>query len=218
MATVKNDIYPTLKFGKLTVVQRIGSTKFGEVIWECVCDCGNFRNVNASKLRSGQTINCRVCARKERIIKITTHGKTNTRLYNIYRNMKARCYKSGERSYKDYGARGIKVCEEWLDDFQVFYDWAMSNGYDENLTIDRINSNGNYEPNNCRWADTKTQNRNSRRCYHKTEDGQLWIDIAKKNGIKDSVYWIRVRRGWSRYDAATKPQRSYKQKRMSGDE
>ena len=90
------------------------------------------------------------------------HGKFNTRIYRIWGNMKGRCYCKSRREYKNYGNRGITVCDEWLHDFQAFYDWAMNNGYNENLTLDRKDVNGNYEPSNCRWITNEEQQSNKR--------------------------------------------------------
>lgn len=91
-----------------------------------------------------------------------THGKSNTKLYRVWNSMKQRCYNSNDKFYFCYGERGIKVCDEWRKDFKSFYDWAMRNWYQENLTIDRIDVNGNYNPSNCRWVSMKEQNKNKR--------------------------------------------------------
>ena len=129
----------------------------------------------------------------------TTHGKTGTRIHNEWRSMKRRCYSKEQKGYKDYGGRGITVCDEWLHDFQAFYDWAMANGYDDNLTLDRIDSNGNYEPSNCRWVSQKVQQNNRRNNHYityngKTQTAKQW---AEELNINYSTIITRLNRGWS---------------------
>lgn len=123
------------------------------------------------------------------------HNKTNTHLYDIWSNMKQRCYNTRCREYKYYGARGIQVCDEWRNDFMSFYSWAMDNGYKEGLSIDRIDSDANYEPGNCHWADRTTQNRNRRNCIVITYNGEThclseWCEILGLNyhTIKQRLY------------------------------
>lgn len=101
-----------------------------------------------------------------------THDKTNTKLYQVWSSMKQRCYHGNNKNYKHYGGRGIIMCDEWLNDFMNFYNWSMDNGYDDTLTIDRIDVNGNYEPSNCRWATMKQQNRNQRRTIYFTYNNE----------------------------------------------
>ena len=136
------------RFGRLTVLERT------ELKWLCKCDCGNKKIVAGGHLVSGDTKSCG-CLRIK-------HGMRNTRLYSIWHGMKERCYNTKHKFYKHYGGRGIKVCEEWKNDFQTFADWALSHGYADNLTIDRIDVNGNYEPSNCQWATNAEQQRNKR--------------------------------------------------------
>lgn len=146
------------KFGRLTALYRLYNTKC-RTKWLCVCDCGNFIEV----LYDSLTGNCKSCGclRKENTSKMfRNHGLRHTRLYNIWCDMKARCYNKKVPKYQNYGERGVIVCDEWRNNFMVFYDRSMSNGYKEDLTIDRINVNGNYEPSNCRWVNLKTQERN----------------------------------------------------------
>ena len=121
--------------------------------WHCLCDCGNLGTPTAQSLRSRKSRSCG-CYQKEIVSRTIvsntkTHGMSNTRLYYCWKNMKARCYNVNSINYPMYGGRGIKVCQEWLESFEVFSSWAMSKGYDEKLTIDRIDNDGNYEPSNC---------------------------------------------------------------------
>lgn len=160
------------KYGKLTVVKRIG-TMWGAPYYECMCDCGNTTFVSAPNLRSGGTKSCGECTR---------HNLSNTRIYRIYNGMKQRCLNPNNPDYKHYGERGVKICQEWMDDFMSFYIWSMKNGYKDELSIDRINVDGNYEPNNCRWATAKEQSNNTRsnrKVLYNGEEHTIaeWADI-----------------------------------------
>ena len=155
------------RFGRLVVLRRYGSTPGGQATWICQCDCGNQHAVVGSSLRRGYTNSCG-CLRDEIVSKKQgTHRKTKTRLYNVWTHMLQRCYNPNHTAYERYGGRGITVSDEWLHNFQAFYDWAMANGYDENApigkcTIDRIDNNKGYSPDNCRFVDMKVQNSNKR--------------------------------------------------------
>lgn len=146
------------KYGKLTPI-KIDHRKASTNYWECKCDCGKTTVVRETYLKNGHTKSCG-CIRSDRMKYSnprTTHGLRGHRLNSIWRGMKTRCYNKNSLEYSNYGGRGIAVCKEWKDDFKSFYDWAMSHGYKEGLTIDRIDNNGNYEPNNCQWL-TKSEN------------------------------------------------------------
>lgn len=150
------------KFGKLFVIKKSNekAKNNGEYKYECICDCGRIILVRGSNLKNGNSTQCKYCCKKIRTSKKLRHK--NIRLNTIYNNMKQRCYYKNYSQYKDYGGRGIQICEEWLNSYDNFYNWAINNGYNNNLTIDRINVNGNYEPNNCKWSTKQEQSYNKR--------------------------------------------------------
>ena len=145
------------KFNKLTVVERLQNDVGGIPVWLCMCECGNFTRVRGKNLKNGSVKSCG-CILKNGTTK--THGLSRTKIYNTWSSMKARCFNPKSRSYKRYGARGITVCEQWKNSFEEFYSWSIQNGYNENLTIERINNDGNYCPENCKWIPQKEQCRN----------------------------------------------------------
>lgn len=140
-------------FGRWTVL-RFDCSKHGEAYWICECICGTTRSVNGYHLRSGRSTSCGCYARElvRQAKPGTTHGlkAVNPRLYRIWQCMLNRCRRQKDKSYRHYGGRGISVCEEWHS-YPSFFEWAMANGYRDDLTIDRKEVGGNYEPGNCQW-------------------------------------------------------------------
>lgn len=181
------------KFGKLTVIARI------DKYWLCQCECGNTKKVKGSDLISHKVKSCGCLKFK--------HGMTNTRLYKIWDKMKARCNKQNHQDYPRYGGRGITICSEWLSDFKQFYNWAINNGYQDNLTIDRIDVNGNYEPSNCRWATIKQQANNRRTSHFITINNETLslTEWANKVGLDRSTLQKRIDSGWDEIKAVMTP-------------
>ena len=176
------------KFGRLTVIERMPNIKKKKeqiVLWKCKCECGNEVTVKSIDLRRGHTKSCG-CLKMEMAGKQSIkHGKTNTRLYGVWKNMRERCSNPNNKNYKNYGGRGVNVCKEW-DNFLDFYNWAILNGYNKDAkrgecTLDRIDVNGNYEPKNCRFVSMKIQNRN-RRLLKSNKTGYNGVFLNKKNG------------------------------------
>jgi hypothetical protein len=178
----------------------VGKDKHGNMLWLCKCDCGNTTIIPTNKLTSGKTKSCG-CLKKETAKPpiVVKHGMSHSRLYHVWKDMKGRCYRPTSQRYHTHGARGIKVCDEWLL-FKPFRKWALSNGYQENLTLDRINNDGNYEPTNCRCATMKTQANNRRTNHLLTYRGEThtmkeWAEII---GINYNTLVGRINRlGWS---------------------
>lgn len=203
------------KFGRLTVIKEAGTTQDRRKLWECICECGNITIVRSQTLLNGSTKSCG-CLRKElastrnKIIN-TVHGKSYTRIYKIWGGMKSRCLCKNNNSYKLYGGRGIKICAEWECSFIAFYYWAISSGYKDYLSIDRINDNGDYEPNNCRWANRTTQQNNMRSNHLITFHGDTLTlsEWARKINIPYSTILNRAFRSWSVERMLTTPLRPY---------
>ena len=196
------------KFGRLTVLRRV-ENKGAYVMWECQCDCGNVIVARASNLKNGHTKSCG-CYHKDAVSKAnTTHGLSDSRVYRIYQHMIGRCTNPKEAGYEFYGGRGIKVCQGWLDSFEEFAEWAFKNGYADNLSIDRIDVNGNYCPENCRWATNKEQANNQRRnriLEYKGEELTM-SEMADKYNVPYNLLDSRIFRGWSVAEAIETPRK-----------
>lgn len=193
------------KFGHLTV---LGCTRkqSGKRAWSCICDCGKQTVVGTYELTSGLVKSCG--AGEHKVI----HGKRNSRLYRIYNAMKQRCHNPTSQSYQWYGAKGISVCDEWRDDFQAFYDWAMANGYNPDAprgecSIDRIDVNGNYCPENCRWVTMQKQqfNKHTTRVFSYNGEQMTVAEFSKKYGIKEETLSTRLQRGKTIAEAIETP-------------
>lgn len=171
------------QFGNWTVLEYAGNS-----YWKCKCKCGNIKNVKGATLKNGTSKGCGC--------RFYKHGKEGTKIYRLWSHMKERCYYEKYKNYADYGRRGIKVCDEWLE-AKTFIDWALENGYKEGLTLDRIDVNGNYEPSNCRFVTNKEQQRNKRNSRFVEIEGEIktvseWAEIAN---LDRSTILYRINKG-----------------------
>lgn len=199
------------RYGRLTVLRRSSKncTPNGtpRVYWECLCNCGNMATVSSNGLRCGRTKSCG-CLYTERIQSANiTHGGRKTRLYNIWSNMKQRCINPKGTMFEYYGGRGIAVCPDWLNSFSSFQNWALSSGYTDELTLDRLDNDGDYCPENCHWIPMFEQAKNRRNIHNLTFNGKTmsvteWGDVT---GFGYHVIKDRLRHGWSVERTLTEP-------------
>ena len=210
------------RFGKLLVVKfsniKTYKNKSSQTQWLCKCDCGNEIVVSGNSLISGNTTSCG-CYLQELRIK---HNKSHDRLYAIYKSMLHRCYSPKSRSYRSHGKRGITVCKEWqitenYNGMNNFYEWALSNGYQDNLTIDRIDNNGNYEPSNCRWTTYVTQGNNRSNNHMITYNGETktMAEWAREYNIPYNTFAWRINKSkWDIEKSLNTPVNSNKRKEI----
>ena len=203
-------------FHKLTIIEYSSRKAHGHT-FVCECSCGNTTVVYYSSIKSGNTKSCG-CYRKEASSrrKRTVHGNTGNPIFSRYKSMIDRCNNPENVNYINYGRRGIKVCEEWLKDFSVFESWALENGFDKKLSIERIDNDGGYSPENCKWANRSEQanNRRSNRNLTfkgRTQNLRAW---ANELGIKENTIRARLDNlGWSVEKSLTKPTNKYRKGR-----
>ena len=202
------------KFAKLTVIG-IGKNSNGLTTWKCRCDCGNYIEKPAKYIKHGEFKSCGCISRE-----IQENGHCKDRLYGVYHNMVDRCYNKNSDEYYRYGGRGIRICDEWRNNYFAFKEWAYAHGYDENAkhgdcTIDRVNVNGNYEPSNCRWADSMIQASNRRpssewkprKVKKYSAFGQLKTvkELCKEYSVSEPFLRYRIKNGMSLEQALTTP-------------
>ena len=201
------------KFGKLTVLERTGTSNSGKVLWLCECSCEEHKHIIAStsNLVTGNTKSCG-CLVKESASKVgkanRVHGDTNARLYKIFQGMKDRCYNPNNKDYARYGGRGIKLCDEWKNNYIAFKEWAINNGYRGTLTIERKDFDQNYCPENCEWITMEQQQRNksSNRVITYNGESMILIAWAERLGIPYKVLCARINdRGHSFEEAINMP-------------
>jgi len=193
-----------IRFGKLIAIKEVGKNKSNQYMWECLCDCGKKSIVSSSNLVRNNTKSCGCFGDSYLANKTRTHGMSSTRMFKIWVGIRKRCTNKKCIAFKDYGGRGIKVCERWQD-FNNFY-LDMKNSYSDKLTLDRIDTNGDYEPSNCRWATNKMQSNNRRNNVFINLNGVVktvseWADLS---GVSSKRISHRVKNGWDAYDAIYK--------------
>jgi len=193
------------RYGRLVVLERAPNDG-RRTMWRCVCDCGTEVVVRAENLRSGNTKSCG-CYKIDHPARFK-HGYAHTRLAGTLARMKNRCYNPKNYEYANYGGRGITICDEWLNDSTSFYEWAVNNGYDDSLTIDRIDNDLGYSPENCRWANVYEQANNKRNNTRITFNGEThtiaeWGRIVGINA--NLLYARRSALGWDTERMLTTP-------------
>lgn len=191
------------KFGRLTPIRKDGHNKYGDALWECVCDCGKHSSVRTTDLLRGRTTSCGCYARDVCIRRSTKHNGSHRgnqeKLYRIWNDMKRRCSKKNRADYERYGGRGISVCDDWESSYEIFRDWALSNGYSDGLSIDRIDNDKGYSPDNCRWVTLARQANNKRnnRIVDVNGEKMTLADACRLLKLNYTTVHSRLSRGWT---------------------
>lgn len=189
-------------FGMLTVLHEDTQNQSKVTKWICRCECGNIKSISTKGLRHDNVQSCG-CKKFKNNGLTTRDSAKDLRLYNIWRSMKKRCYLQTDKDFHNYGERGISVCDEWNENFYSFYLWAKESGYSDNLSIDRIDTNGNYTPDNCRWVTLKTQQRNKRTNILLSHNGETKSLVEWCEDL--SVYYPTVKEKVRRLRSSGKP-------------
>ena len=194
------------RFGKLVAIEFIEINKNKKSVWRFKCDCGNEKNIIVSNVKNGRTSSCGCEHKKQLSNRVKKHGYCGAKLYTIWIDMKDRCFNPNNTSYSNYGGRNIKVCNEWKHDFKTFKEWAFKNGYKEGLSIERINNNKDYSPNNCKFISFLDQNKNKRSNKYVTIDGETktiseWSRVV---GINRNTISRRISKGIQGKDLISK--------------
>lgn len=196
------------RFNRLLCIEMIGLDKHGHSLARFKCDCGNETILNASGVKGGRIKSCGCLVHEPHgNYPQTQHGLCNSTLYRRWSGARNRCNNPTNKAYPNYGGRGIKMCEEWDSNFLAFYDWALSNGYSKDLSLDRIDNDGPYSPENCRWADVKTQGNNRRTNVYISFDGktQTLHEWADEYDLDYQTLHRRISKGWDFMEALTTP-------------
>lgn len=184
------------QFGRLTVIERaedqVSPSGRHRAMWLCKCECGNTKVINGENLKGGKTLSCGCLHRQRAREAMLKHGDTDSRLYNVWSAIKRRCYKQDDPAYSWYGGRGVKMCEEWRNDYSAFREWALESGYRYDAkrgecTLDRVDNDGDYTPSNCRWVSMKEQ-ANNKSTNHYIAFGDVTHTIAEWAEILDMPY------------------------------
>lgn len=203
------------RYDRLVVVEYVGKTSNGHSLWLCRCDCGAETKVTKSNLSCGRQVSCGCKRREQAGVMNKTHGKSGTRLYRIFTNMVSRTENENVPCFSVYGGRGVSICKEWREDFSAFANWAVQNGYSDNLTLDRIDNDKGYCPDNCRWVPWLKQFENRRTTAYIEHNGKRktikeWAQVYQ---LDSKLLRRRLQDGWSFQDALETPRLSGGQKR-----